>query len=662
MSVKYLRQFVRPQPRGGNVLGLVCHSHAMWLLRLLITSLLLGIAASAQVSFVQITDPHLYDDGQEAKENKQALIECVKKIDNLIAGGASYKFAVVTGDIGIEKLIKPLLEQKQKAGPQEATQLDQTIRNRLNGAALEVASLLAPSQINVWLLVPGNNDLIDEKTETIPYYREFVSQLAKALPGKRVIDLCPTDDPTSGVYRWGEGYLFIGFNNASFKNNNEASRISNANNIPEVVIAATTSKLATTKITDEQLKYVQQVIDRIDQAGNRAVYVFYHIPEIDDPHPVLNFDLGLLDTRKLSQADHYAFSSWFVDGRVRQLWNRVVANNRLKGLFAGHLHDWRKESYQDYHWMVTPDYLAGSLSKLYICPPLAIKRQDKEVAQARGFQAVSIDGSGKVSPSIFWYDAVNRTFNNPAERQLVLGQMYEDNGQLSEAEAAYTKALESESTPVRNRAFESLHRVVTKNNSYTRKYVTSPFWAAVERGSTIFITALAVMVLVAVAGWIIRKYGKRVGKSKVEIVAFTDSTKDKLGTNFVRVFEFVLGIMHLHYRGRGAIRGLLTLPVLARSQQVAIAEFVESATPAGFGKAIAWATKGLHQPEYSVYGSVQTDGETLTVIVILERQGMTLSSWRETTAMPTGAGPNLLEVEEALAYKVLTFLKRHMNR
>ena len=57
-------------------------------------------ATSAQVSFVQITDPHLYDDGQEANENKHALLACVTKIDKLIGTGSDYKFVVVTGDIG----------------------------------------------------------------------------------------------------------------------------------------------------------------------------------------------------------------------------------------------------------------------------------------------------------------------------------------------------------------------------------------------------------------------------------------------------------------------------------------------------------------------------------------------------------------------------------
>jgi hypothetical protein len=631
-----------------------------------VVSLLLCIAASAQVSFVQVTDPHLYDDGQEAAENKRALIECVTKIDNMMAAGADYKFGVVTGDIGIEKLVKPLIDQREHAvSPEEIDRINRTIDNRITGAAMEVANVLAPSKISVWLFLPGNNDLIDEKTDTINYYREFIKQLGNALPGKKVIDLCPTDDPHSGVYSWNDSFFFIGFNNASFKNNNEAARISSGTNTAEIVAAANSSnapKLATTKTSDEQLKYVQQVVDRISQAGDHPAYIFYHIPEIDDPHPILNSDLSLLNDRKLSLSNRYALSSWFVDGRVRQLWDRVVADSKVKGLFAGHFHDWRRDTYQDYHWMVTPYYLGGSLSKLYICPPIAVKRQGDQAAQARGFQAVSIDGTGKVSINVFWYDAARRSFNNQDERQLALGEMYEDNYQLSEAEAAYTKALDSESAPIRQKAFESLRRVVGKRNSFKQRYFTSPVASLMERGAAFVFTALPAALIILVVWWLAGKYGKKTGKGKVEIVPFTDSTKEKLGENFTKIFEFVLGIMHLHYKARGPIRGLANLPVLARSQQADIAEFVESAAPAGIGKALAWATKRLHQPEYSVYGSVQTDGAALTVLVILERTGETLGSWSESTAMPTGGGPSLLEVEEGLAYEVLIFLKGHMNQ
>ena len=299
--------------------------------------------------------------------------------------------------------------------------------------------------MKVWLFLPGNNDLIDEKTDTINYYRTFIDQLRWNLPGKEVIDLCPTDaDPKSGVYSAYDGFAFIGFNNASFKNNNDARRISlDGKNIAAIVArtdpqkcedlstaeeaqartgSGTPAELPMTLTTAEQLKYVQQVIDRINLFSPRRAYVFYHIPDIDDPHPVLNLDHELLAYRNLSLSDHYALSSWFVDGCVRSSWAKVVTNSNVRGLFAGHLHDWRRNTYQDFHWMVTPDYPGGTLTKLYVCPPISIKRQGDQGTQARGFQTVSIDGTGKVSVNVFWYDVAGGTFADSNKEQLGPGE------------------------------------------------------------------------------------------------------------------------------------------------------------------------------------------------------------------------------------------------
>jgi tetratricopeptide (TPR) repeat protein len=380
-------------------------------------------ATSAQVSFVQITDPHLYDDPPEANENKRALIACVMKIDKLIGTGADYKFAVVTGDIGIEKLVKPLVDRKKlpNTNQEELKRIDRAITLKITGAALEVANIIGQSRVKVWLFLPGNNDLIAEDPKTVNYYRDFVVLLGQALPGKEVIDLCPTDDPNSGVYTPDNRFVFIGFNNASFKNDNKAKHI--ANGTKAAIIVATTDlsnlkRLPITPRTDEQLNYVQQVIDRVDRSKTQPAYIFYHIPEIDDPHPVLNSDINLLNDRELTSSDQYALSSWFVDGRVRERWSEVVAKPNVRGLFAGHFHDWRRDTYQNFHWMVTAGYPGASLTKLYVCPPISIKRQGDQGNQARGFQAVSIDGTGRVSVNAFWYHDTSGTFESQNEKPL----------------------------------------------------------------------------------------------------------------------------------------------------------------------------------------------------------------------------------------------------
>lgn len=49
-----------------------------------------------------------------------------------------------------------------------------------------------------------------------------------------------------------------------------------------------TKRIAVNK--QKQLKYIQQVVDRLGTDDVRKAFIFYHIPETDDPHIVLNFD------------------------------------------------------------------------------------------------------------------------------------------------------------------------------------------------------------------------------------------------------------------------------------------------------------------------------------------------------------------------------------
>ncbi len=76
-------------------------------------------SARAEVNFVQITDPHIFDDVSEAHDsrldNKAALASCIERINRMAAqGGAGdgpqkmppYDFVVVTGDLGIAQLLR----------------------------------------------------------------------------------------------------------------------------------------------------------------------------------------------------------------------------------------------------------------------------------------------------------------------------------------------------------------------------------------------------------------------------------------------------------------------------------------------------------------------------------------------------------------------------
>jgi len=404
------------------------------------------------VSFVQLTDPHLFDPGDEGTQNRSAMAACIKALNARVDAKADYKFAVVTGDLGIENLVSHITDPNTKKRELEDTT---TLERNLEEGANQLASILAPAKIQLWIFVPGNNDLFDEQPN-LEYYKRFLDKLKNKLPGLKIQDLCQQDG-NENTYSI-DGLTLIGFNNASFKNNNDPCRRRDNQK--------------------KQSDYVEQVVKHLRPDGPPAL-IFYHIPEVDDPHIVLNADAGIPEKRKAPCGDSsppakpgkakrkagnvatssvasttdvgpYPDMSWFVEPAVFQAWKeKVVKNKKVLGLFAGHLHDWRRENYE------------GSLSKLYVCPPLAVKLQNKP-SQARGFQDVATDAAGRITRTIFWFNNADSTFDtDPSSRsnELELARFYEGTQQWQQAESHFSEAAKTApSSFIRNEALEGMTR------------------------------------------------------------------------------------------------------------------------------------------------------------------------------------------------------------
>src|SRR5205085_2749866 len=106
-----------------------------------------------------------------------------------------------------------------------------------------------------------------------------------------------------------------------------------------------------------QKTYAVQVEDLLKNDNSKYAYVFYHIPEIDDPYLVtLKLDQEPLKTRIANKAaigDSFYDSAWYVQRDVRDEWNKVVMNSTVRGLFAGHFHDNKRQSYLGFQWKDT---------------------------------------------------------------------------------------------------------------------------------------------------------------------------------------------------------------------------------------------------------------------------------------------------------------------
>lgn len=626
------------------------------ILLILVLNCFLCAAASAQATnFVQITDPHLFDKEQAGIENRAALAACIKKINERMDEKAAYQFVIVTGDIGIENLVSNLDEAtgKQTLEPDQAKW-----KLRIEEGAAQMAAILSASKVRDWLFLPGNNDLFDENPDTT-YYRLFIKKLKEKLPGLQVTDLCPeetgADDHQQGIHRVG-GYAFIGFNNASFKNN-----ASDKDNDARERIE---------KNKDKQLKYVQQVVDRLKAEDITCAYIFYHIPELDDPYIVLNEAAGVLDKRKAYADNPYPYSSWFVHKEVHKAWQTgVVFNPKVCGRFAGHYHDWRRDTYQSYHWMKTADFPSGSLLKLYICPPIAIKRQDNTPSQARGFQEVGIDATGKASVRILWYDSANQAFDSETDKkevealkQLHLGEIYERSDQFKEAGDAYAKALDSGSLATRQRAYDAVQRVTQMQESPWNRWLLTRIDWPLRPFLAKWLTVILAVLLVALVYWQVR----RRRQNRLGVDPFVDSTQNKQGAVLEEIIKATLEDM-VEQQGQGG-KGLLSpLPLFTETKPPALivvpklwegADFIELAAkslPGKYGEVAAWFLKNVDKPEYLIQGTFQSDGTSIHVMIRLKRMGRLLRVWN-----PVLSPPDLVKQQEDLALRVLIFLREYI--
>ena len=106
-----------------------------------------------------------------------------------------------------------------------------------------VANIIVKSEIKLWLLLPGNNDLYTEMSETVSLYGDFVNdvkELVKAKDAKfKIVDFrLEAKDKIGkflpGTLKIGDN-LFIGWDNSFFKNNYSIKRFLNKDNKPKPI-------------------------------------------------------------------------------------------------------------------------------------------------------------------------------------------------------------------------------------------------------------------------------------------------------------------------------------------------------------------------------------------------------------------------------------------
>ena len=101
-------------------------------------------------------------------------------------------FIILTGDLGIEKLIKKFpidkadITKKGKLIIEEDNKFFELKKDqdKWGSSVTLVANIIVKSEIKLWLLLPGNNDLYTEMSETVSLYGDFVNDVKELVKAK----------------------------------------------------------------------------------------------------------------------------------------------------------------------------------------------------------------------------------------------------------------------------------------------------------------------------------------------------------------------------------------------------------------------------------------------------------------------------------------------
>ena len=322
------------------------------------------------LTFVQITDAHVFDDGwrqptdsgyRSVGDDWSSLHWAMAEINAMKSSGKNIDFVVYTGDLGLSNV--ELRNDCGLAGtPVDANGMPPISKD---WAARRLASELSALSVPVVYFVPGNNDLEDENVtdaRRLPCFLGFVQSALTLMSSPVRVSELTADAAVSQ-----KGFRLAGLNSASFKSDTKykASCPAAGPGCPEVEVGLLQKLEADTSFD--------------------PILVFTHIPDLVDPF-------------------RETFS-WQISDPVRKQWNSVACNAKIMGIFAGHFHDSDRHLYASNtatHDLAVPgsECVAG---KTWVAPPLAIKNQLGKNPTARGLLYVRIFKNGQIRVAADWF-------------------------------------------------------------------------------------------------------------------------------------------------------------------------------------------------------------------------------------------------------------------
>ena len=381
------------------------------------------------VWFVHATDPHVFvpasqdadkdkkSTGEKQEElNEKALADTLKRIRSLPEGDGPPAFLVLTGDFGTDPCdiskpvatppakgaVKPGAKGTKSSASTAPAQDCPGDESKRKDQVERLARTLGASPVHPIYLVAGNNDVAHERPgdAELGYFNKFIDDVqAKIRADKNGVQLhnltsCYVSgggpcvaDVTAGT----TSYRLIGLPSFSFKNEDANAQSS------------------TTE--EAQFEKFRGLVDQARQDGKR-VLILSHIPPLDDPY--------LMAQGRYTGKGPSTTSAWNVSKKILDGWKEVVASEGVVGVLAGHLHDSHKEIYQSpYEWSTNEQ--RGAIVKLFLAPPLAVKKQDVSPIQARGFALMQLRPDGLKS-RLYWYKPESGDFTEQQNAEFEQGQ------------------------------------------------------------------------------------------------------------------------------------------------------------------------------------------------------------------------------------------------
>jgi hypothetical protein len=340
-----------------------------------------------QMTFVQMTDAHIFDDGWKAQgadpfvqamDDRAALHWAVEQINKITVDETAVDFVVYTGDFGLQNVVfsdskcSGVAFKSEPGLPPFSSDI----------AASELALELNRLKVSHFYAVPGNNDIIDESVLDGVRFECFISQLRTSLQKlASQVDIQVLRSDTA--IKFGR-FRLAGLNTASFKNA--------AKNYDQLC-QQSSSPVSLPLVLQRGCPLPQlNSLKNLVSSESSPLILFTHIPDLVDP-----YEKEKDPSRKLS--------TWDISPNTRRIWEDLASKSQIPGIFAGHFHSNNKTIYGNVG--TTALFVnAGIGEKTWVAPPLAGKNQRDGKPQARGFLLANINessGAWQVDVKPFWY-------------------------------------------------------------------------------------------------------------------------------------------------------------------------------------------------------------------------------------------------------------------